>query len=144
MAQTGSGMQRFRRGGPGCQGGPDSDKSLGAGPSRGCHRCPTPGCQTSHPSSSKASATVLNEGELEWRMGSKMIHFGAHVAAGTSVESTRSEGTQCPNRPSVWPASLVESARDTKSRESRDNSSRRLPDDPLGQSSSVVKVEQRR
>ena len=41
--------------------GPDSDKSLGAGPSRGCHRCPDPsGCQTSHPSSSKASATVLN------------------------------------------------------------------------------------
>ena len=45
-------MQRFRRGGSRCQGapcvstswmcGPDSDKSLGAGPSRGCHRCPTP------------------------------------------------------------------------------------------------------
>ena len=42
------------------------------------------GCQTCHPSSSKASATVLNAGELEWRMGGKTIHFGAHVAAGTS------------------------------------------------------------
>ena len=118
-----------------------SPKSLGAGPSRGCHRCPTP-LVARH-----LTRQVQRLRHGTQRGGTCMAHRrqddpfrGSRGCWDLWVESTRSEGTQCPNRPSVWPASLVESARDTKS---RDNSSRRLPDDPLRPSSSVVNVEQR-
>ena len=60
-----------------------------------------------------------------WRPGDPFR--GSRDCRELGVESTRSESLLCQNRSSVSPVALVESARDT---ESRDNSSRRPPDDP--------------
>ena len=92
------------------------------------------GCQTSHPSSSKASATVLNAGELEWRVGGKTIHFVAHVVSANSGLS----------RPDLKAFSApIDQLHLPSLRVTQNLASRTPRDGPLGPSSSVVKVEQR-